>query len=704
MSSRPISEVTEGQSALRRFMALGAALVVLMLVGVAALLAGGSRALDDLQAREDRARVTTALERSLRGLVGDVTTASVWNQAYDEFRPGGNLEWADEEIGSYFANNRGHDLTVAIDGRGRPFYAWAGDARAAAPSQDRFLADAAPLIRRVRALEAERGARPLPSRPADPGLAETASGVVVSGGVHYLTAVSTVTPENADIPRRPSPAVVVVSAQRMDGVLMTTLRQIRIPEPRLDTAPRHPRSALALHDAGGRPVGWISWTPKRPGLRVLKDAAPVVLLGLLAVGGVMAALGAQILRVAQRLGAHERDLTSAMRELEAARDRAEAANVAKSQFLANMSHEIRTPLNGVLGMAQVLGRSDLAPADREKVDVIRSSGEALLCLLNDILDLSKIEAGRMELDPQPFDMEEAVAAATRGFAALACQKGVRFLVGVEPGAEGVWMGDAGRFRQVLANLASNAVKFTAAGEVRVGVRRTAEGLACTVSDTGVGIASDLVAHLFQRFSQVDSTATRRYGGSGLGLAISRQFVELMGGKVAVTSVEGRGSAFTFDLPFEWLHASAPRSAEAAAAEPVLTPSRILAAEDNATNRLLLGAMLAPLGAELVFAEDGRQAVDALAEGRFDLVLMDVQMPVMNGVDAARAIRALEAEHDLRRTPILAVSANVMPGQIQDYLAAGMDGVVPKPIEMSVLVAAIEAALKPQASARASAAA
>src|SRR3989344_3152057 len=218
MSSRPIIELTEGQAALRRFMALGAALVVLVLIGVTALLAGGSYALDDLQAREDRARVGSALERSLRALVGDVTTATAWNQAYEGFRPGGDLEWADEEIGSYFASNRGHDLTVAIDGLGRPFYAWAGDARVAPSSQDRFLADAAPLVRRVR--------------------------------------------------------------------------------------------ALALHDAGGRPVGWISWTPKRPGLRVLKEAAPVVLLRLLAVGGVMAALGLQILRVARRLGAHERDLTA----------------------------------------------------------------------------------------------------------------------------------------------------------------------------------------------------------------------------------------------------------------------------------------------------------------------------------------------------------------------------------------------------------
>ncbi len=288
-------------------------------------------------------------------------------------------------------------------------------------------------------------------------------------------------------------------------------------------------------------------------------------------------------------------------------------------------------------------------------------------------------------------MAETVEAATRPFATLAAQKDVRFIVELDPQARGIWRGDGGKIRQVLANLASNAVKFTDAGEVRIAVRRTEGGVACTVADSGAGIARDRLAQLVGRFSQVDPSATRRHGGTGLGLAITRELVELMGGRVSVTSVEGRGSAFTFELPLAWVGPK-PAAVAQAEAEPELRPIRVLAAEDNKTNQLLLTAMLDPLGVDLMITGDGAEAVAAFAAERFDLVLMDVQMPVMNGVDATRAIRALEAERGLRATPILALSPNVMRHQIEEYLAAGMNGFVAKPIEMAALVAAIEKAV------------
>ena len=384
-----------------------------------------------------------------------------------------------------------------------------------------------------------------------------------------------------------------------------------------------------------------------------------------------------------------------------ARETAQAANRAKTEFLATMSHEIRTPLNGVLGMAQVMEVDELTATQRGRIDVIRRSGEALLLILNDILDLSKIEAGRLELETAPFDIASVTNAATATFIEAARAKGIAFDCDIDDAALGQYVGDAARLRQVLANLVSNAIKFTDAGSVRLRVKCAESGLRLIVTDTGVGIAPDRVDKVFEKFVQADSSTTRRFGGTGLGLAISREIVEAMGGTISIESVIGEGSTFSVDLPLARsrdpelspAHATARTADDRAVTGAGL---RILAAEDNETNQLVLRTILHQLGLEPTIVATGREAVDAWKRQDWDLVLMDIQMPEMDGPTAARRIRALEQEGGHGRTPIIALTANAMRHQVEAYLAAGMDGFVAKPIVISDLMAAVDAALSAEA--------
>ena len=410
-------------------------------------------------------------------------------------------------------------------------------------------------------------------------------------------------------------------------------------------------------------------------------------------------------RLLAKLDANDRELRQTMGDLVEARDLANAANVLKSQFLANMSHEIRTPLNGVLAMADVMSRGDLDIRQRERLGVIRESGELLLSVINDVLDLSKIEAGRLELAEHDFSLDELADGAVSAFSVMASQKGLRFGMTVDAEAAGWWRGDSDRIRQILSNLLSNAVKFTVEGAVAARFSRSPSGgLRLTVSDTGIGIAGDKLPTLFEKFIQADNSTTRRFGGTGLGLAICRELAQLMGGAVLARSIEGEGSTFTVELPLQRAAAPMEQLVQENALEALeVRRMRILAAEDNATNQKVLQAIMEPLDVELHIVADGRQAVDAWRHGGFDLILMDVQMPVMDGVEAARAIRAAETADNLPRIPILALTANALVHQVEAYLAVGMDGHVSKPIELTRLYDAIETALANSAAARAQAA-
>ncbi|MDP3591138.1 ATP-binding protein, partial [Phenylobacterium sp.] len=313
-------------------------------------------------------------------------------------------------------------------------------------------------------------------------------------------------------------------------------------------------------------------------------------------------------------------------------------------------------------------------------------------LLNDLLDLSRIEAGRLELEDGLIDIESLMTGVQATFTTLASEKDVSFQLAVSPKALGLWRGDPTRVRQVVYNLVSNAVKFTARGEVRVAVRREGGALVFEVADTGPGIAEDRLGSLFHKFVQEDASTTRRYGGSGLGLAICRELATLMGGEVGVVSSVGEGSTFTVRLPLSRAEGALPASVSM----EITAPSgdlRILAAEDNPMNQLVLKTLLAQLGVEVRCVNDGQAACAAAAEQEWDVILMDVQMPVMDGPTAARWIRDREEAEGLRRTPIIALTANAMAHHAAEYTSAGMDVLVPKPLELERLIGAIQSVME-----------
>lgn len=380
-----------------------------------------------------------------------------------------------------------------------------------------------------------------------------------------------------------------------------------------------------------------------------------------------------------------------------ARDEAQAANRAKSAFLATMSHEIRTPLNGVIGMAQAMTNDQLTPAQQERIEVIRQSGETLLAILNDVLDLAKIEAGKLDLEITEFDLTRLVAGAHGAFTALAERKGLDFSLAVEPQARGRYRSDSTRIRQILYNLISNALKFTDEGEVAVRVAAAPEGLQIEVRDTGCGMSEEVLGRLFGRFEQADPSTTRRFGGTGLGLAISRELADLLGASLTAESAPEGGSRFVLTLPLVRLGPEDSRPVATTAA-PVTAPAtlKVLAAEDNAVNQLVLKTLLHAVGVEPVVVSDGVQAVAAWRAEPWDVVLMDVQMPLLDGPAATRAIREEEARTGRPRTPIIALTANAMANQVEAYFEAGMDGYVSKPIDAAKLYEALSALPEPEA--------
>ena len=424
----------------------------------------------------------------------------------------------------------------------------------------------------------------------------------------------------------------------------------------------------------------------------------------------------RIVGVLKNIDREKRYEQSTAKALEAA----ESANRANSDFIANMSHEIRSPLNGVMGIASMLGRTDLTAAQRELVDLIGVSAQALEARLSDVLDLARIESGRLDLRDEPFDLADALKSVSGMFKAKADDKGLTLKTVISPAAKTVVRGDVIRLRQIVSNLLSNAVKFTDQGKLSLHVEaervKDRLNMRLSVIDTGIGFDAEVGRRLFQRFEQPDGSITRRFGGAGLGLAISKSLADAMGGALVASSTPGKGAVFSLELELpcaeeQALDPQIPPADAAKAVSAIAPPSpgpcrpdqrpalavspsgdpplRILLAEDHPTNRKIVSLILQAIGAELTSVENGEDAVRAVEHGNFDLILMDVQMPVMDGLTAIKVIREWERLGNRSRTPILALTANAMVADARASEAAGADGHLTKPIAAEKLILAIQ---------------
>jgi signal transduction histidine kinase/ActR/RegA family two-component response regulator len=400
-------------------------------------------------------------------------------------------------------------------------------------------------------------------------------------------------------------------------------------------------------------------------------------------------------KATQALRAKQADLEAQSEALRIALNKAEESNLVKTAFLGNISHEIRTPLNGILGTSEILAQTPLDEDQKDMVQTIVASGDHLTRIIGDIIDLAQMEAGRFQLEISPFNLHDLTREVVQPYSALASAKGVNFKVILPEEESSTVSSDPIRVRQVLANLVSNAAKFTHKGhiEVRIETIETGEGnveLRMIVSDTGIGIDSARLPSIFEHFNQADNSSKRTYGGAGLGLTIAKQLVEVLGGQIGVDSERGAGSRFWVAIPVQ----QSSREAIPVEQAPIVTEiphlgMKILVAEDNLVNQKMMQRLLQRCGCSVDLAENGAEAVERAMFGQYDVILMDVHMPVMDGVESTIEIRRKEREWSRRRTPIIAVTADVMEERRRKFLEVGMDGFVPKPVRLATLLPVLE---------------
>jgi signal transduction histidine kinase len=542
------SSVTRGVRSLHWIVGATIVLVAVSVLGSIALMLFAARSLDRLESLDERELVQRTVQRDLQRMARELTSATVWDDAAKAMGPPVDMAWADVNFGEYYHQYFQHDLSFVVRD-GQVVYASLAGARVTTDALGALPGDAAPLVAKV----ADKARLAHHARRFSLKGSTTDTGLVRSGDEIYLVVAADVIAETAELAtaKQGAPLSVAVTARRISTAYTRGLQKdLGIEGLALVAESRSSDHSVPLHDIQGRPIGGFAWPARDPGTSLLKAGAPWIALVFVAL--FVAAL-ILFLWVTDALN----KLATGRRALIAAKEEAETANAAKTQFLANMSHEIRTPLNGVLGMTQVMQADQLPDRQRERLDVIHNSGQALLALLNDILDMARLEGGGVRLRAEPFDLLILVESTCALFSGAAANKGIALTFEAAPGCDGAWIGDPIRLRQVLGNLVANAVKFTHHGSVRIEVRPSETGLRFEVRDTGVGIAPEHRPRLFKIFSQVDSSLTRAHEGSGLGLAISHEVVTLMGGLIGVDSTPDAGSTFHFDVPLRRARSERP---------------------------------------------------------------------------------------------------------------------------------------------------
>jgi len=667
-----------GESSMRRLSDLGlllpTALLALAAMAVFVLsLVFWSWGVDESTRLREQELVRQGLASAVAEVEASIVPETVWDEAVLHLDHRADLAWADANLNDFYALGFDFSRLLVIDGGDRPIY-HRRNLDQVNPSEAPVKVFSA-LISEVRAAEARRGPwRPVPDGYPDP---IQASGFVAIDGRIRLATASLFQPDQGSILPQGERAPILLTLLPIEQVSIEVLQDryllgdLRTGLGAASADPDDAQLSIDVLDADAPLV--LAWTPQKPGTALLRRSVLPVLAVLLAFGAVAAVM------VTRARHSWRQQM---------------AAQRTQAEFLANMSHEIRTPLNGVVAVASALERTTLTPMQREMVQIIRTSGLSLERLLSDLLDVSRMEAGMVEITSEPFHLGDAVRMLKTLLGPRATEKGLALVLEIDPRAETQVLGDPLRLKQALANLVVNALKFTEAGQVRLRVSPLDDiRWRFTIEDSGMGFDPSQKADLFRRFAQADATISRRFGGMGLGLAISRQLVGLMGGEIdAASAGPGRGAVFWIDLPLP------PTEVQAEQTEDIQTterPLRILVADDHPINRQVVEVLLSEFDVELVLAENGLEAYEAFEAAPFDMVLMDMQMPVMDGLTAIRKIRARETDAAQGRTPIVMLTANTLPEHRAASLEAGADLHLPKPIEAERLIAVLQSVVEGQ---------